>query len=100
MDAIKPVEPRQPKNPKTFISPDLISCTHVFVRVDTVRKALQPPYEGPFQVVRRTRKTIAITRKGQTENISIDRVKPAYIMDQYGPLSTSKKKKVSFIFPK
>ncbi|QQP51315.1 Uncharacterized protein FKW44_012639 [Caligus rogercresseyi] len=62
--------------------------------VDTVRKALQPPYRRPLSGrPPHKEKTIAITRKGQTENISIDRVKPAYIMDQYGPLSTSKKEK-------
>ncbi|QQP55703.1 Uncharacterized protein FKW44_000140 [Caligus rogercresseyi] len=64
-----------------------------------LEKLFSHPTKAPFRSSA-AQERLAITRKGQTENISIDRVKPAYIMDQYGPLSTSKNKKVSFIFPK
>ncbi|GFY21826.1 hypothetical protein TNCV_1169701 [Trichonephila clavipes] len=49
MDELKPTKPSPPKNQKIFVHKDLKSCTHVFVRVDCVRKALEPPYDGPFQ---------------------------------------------------
>ncbi|XP_076044683.1 uncharacterized protein LOC143027299 [Oratosquilla oratoria] len=42
-----------------------LKCTHVFVRTDAVRKALQPPCEDPFEVLRRTRKTVTIKRNGK-----------------------------------
>ncbi|XP_076063492.1 uncharacterized protein LOC143038346 [Oratosquilla oratoria] len=35
------VPPRQTKPPRTFVSQDLLQCTHVFVRTDAVRKS--PP---------------------------------------------------------
>ncbi|XP_076058598.1 uncharacterized protein LOC143035616 [Oratosquilla oratoria] len=49
MAKLHPVPPRQAKSPKTFVSQDLLQCTHVFVRTDAVRKALRPPYEGPIR---------------------------------------------------
>ncbi|GFY77332.1 retrovirus-related Pol polyprotein from transposon 412 [Trichonephila inaurata madagascariensis] len=31
-----------------FVSKDLATCSHVFLRTDSFRKGLQPPYEGPY----------------------------------------------------
>ncbi|XP_076065023.1 uncharacterized protein LOC143039056 [Oratosquilla oratoria] len=81
MAKLHPVPPLHAKSPRTFVSQDLLQCTHVFVRTDTVRKALQPPYEGPFEVMRRTRKTVTIRCNGKRDHIPIDRVKPAYLFD-------------------
>ncbi|XP_076038946.1 uncharacterized protein LOC143024086 [Oratosquilla oratoria] len=81
MAKLHPVPPRQAKSPRTFVSQDLLQCTHVFVRTDAVRKALQPPCEGSFKVLRRTRKTVTIQRNGKLDQISIDRVKPAHLFD-------------------
>lgn len=39
-------------NKKTsFAHKDLLSSSHVFVRVDSTKKPLQPPYEGSYEVV-------------------------------------------------
>ena len=65
---------------KTFVSQDLESCSHVFVRIDAVRKPLQTPYEGPFTVIRRTRKNFNINRNGSADVIAVDRVKPTYLL--------------------
>ncbi|VDO81856.1 unnamed protein product [Schistosoma curassoni] len=36
---------------------ELSTCSHIFIRVDLVRKPLQQPYEGPFHVIARHEKT-------------------------------------------
>ena len=44
----------------------------VFVRHDAVRKPLQPPYDGPYCVLKRSDKHFTITRNGQQTVVSID----------------------------
>ncbi|GFW42861.1 retrovirus-related Pol polyprotein from transposon 297 [Trichonephila clavipes] len=80
MDELKPTKSSPPKNQKIFVHKDLKSCTHVFVRVDRVRKALEPPYDGPFPVKERYEKYFTLTIKNKPVNISADRLKPAYLL--------------------
>ena len=111
MQSLQPVQPRT--HPvKTFVSQDLEDCSHVFVRVDAVKRPLQQPYEGPFRVLRRTRKNVTIDRHGTSHVIAIDRVKPAYLLHcaAVAPVSppqdapdvprTRPKKTVSFLLPR
>ncbi|BHF65762.1 hypothetical protein SprV_0200877500 [Sparganum proliferum] len=65
----------------SFIPPDLDTCNFVWVRHDAVRWPLQPPYDGPYRILRRSDKDVVIDRNGKTDTVSIDRVKPAYIDD-------------------
>lgn len=81
MKYLQPVQPRK-DNTKTFVHQDLDSCTHVFVRVDAVKKPLQQPYQGPYPVIRRTRKYFTINKNGSQEVVTIDRVKAAYLLNQ------------------
>ncbi|VDP48545.1 unnamed protein product [Schistosoma curassoni] len=64
---------------------ELVTCSHVFIRVDSVRKPLQQPYEGIFRVIARHEKTFKVDRHGRVEIVSIDRLKPAHVNDS--PLS-------------
>ncbi|GFS90351.1 retrovirus-related Pol polyprotein from transposon opus [Trichonephila clavipes] len=80
MDELKPTKSSPPKNQKIFVHKDLKSCTHVFVRVDRVRKALEPTYDGPFPVKERYEKYFTLTIKNNPVNISVDRLKPAYLL--------------------
>nr|VZI50841.1 unnamed protein product [Spirometra erinaceieuropaei] len=65
----------------SFIPPDMDKCDFAWVRHDAVRRPLQPPYDGPYKVLRRSDKDAVIERNGKTDTVSIDRVKPAYIDD-------------------
>ena len=68
------------KNLKTkgYIPKELKTCTHVWVRVDRVRKPLEAPYSGPFVVRKRYEKFFVVEKcTGKTESISIDRLIPA-----------------------
>ncbi|GFU51789.1 transposon Tf2-9 polyprotein [Trichonephila clavipes] len=80
MDELKPTKSSSPKNQKIFVHKDLKSCTNVFVRVDRVRKVLEPPYDGPFPVKERYEKYFTLTIKNKPVNISVDRLKPAYLL--------------------
>ena len=79
MQHLKATPPRSTANRKTYVNNDLLTCTHVFVRHDAIRKPLQQPYDGPFTVIKRTDKHFTIQRNNHEEVISIDRLKPAYI---------------------
>ena len=60
-----------------YIPPSLKSCPYVFERVDAVKKPLERPYRGPFQVLSRDDKTVTIKKAGKEVVVSLDRVKPA-----------------------
>lgn len=79
MHHLKAIPPRPATNRQTYMSKDLLDCTHVFIRHDAVRKPLQQPYDGPFLVTKRTDKHFTIQRNNHEEVVSVDRLKPVYI---------------------
>ncbi|KAL4090343.1 hypothetical protein QTP88_025200 [Uroleucon formosanum] len=81
-ELIRPVNTLHKTSRTTFISPELSKATHVFVRHDAVKKPLQMPYDGPFLVIHRTDKTYQVSINGKTVNISIDRLKPAFLPNE------------------
>lgn len=88
MDSIRPTPTRHCSSRAVFVSPDLSSCTHVFVRTDAVRRSLQQPYHGPYEVLCRDSKHMTILIKGRKDVISLDRVKPAHL-DLDSPVKSS-----------
>lgn len=85
---IRPTAPRQVTRRHVFVSNDLPTSTHVFLRRDAIKPPLTAPYDGPFEVLERKNKTITIRVNGRTEVVSADRLKPAYIATTlHGPAS-------------
>ena len=74
MDQLRPTPAARHASPATFIHKDLRDSTHVFLRQDAIRRALEPPYTGPHR-----QNTIVV--RGRQVNVSSDRVKPAYVLD-------------------
>ena len=68
---------RQPQRVPAALS----VCTHIFLRIDAVRRPLTPPYEGPFRVLDRGPKTFVIDKAGKSVTVTIDRLKPAMTLD-------------------
>ncbi len=69
------------KHLTTNLPDALKTCTHVWVRVDRVRRALKAPYTGPFEVLDRNDRTFTIRLlNGKSESISIGRLKPTYLV--------------------
>ncbi|GFR07315.1 retrovirus-related Pol polyprotein from transposon 412 [Trichonephila clavata] len=97
MQRLSPPTIRHHGQQTIFVSKDLATCNHVFLRTDSLRKGLQPPYEGPYKVVDRTEKVFRIVRHGKEVSVSIDRLKPAYILKESEdfPVEVNLKEKVS-----
>jgi hypothetical protein len=59
-----------------------LNCTHVFLRQDSIRRAFEHSYSGPYQVLSRKHKTLKILVRGKPITVSADKVKPAYIFNK------------------
>lgn len=80
-EKIRPVPPQHHSSTrKTFVFKDLANCSHVFLREEVLRGSLQPSYTGPYEVLKRDAKTFRIRVGIQDMTVSIDRLKPAYIL--------------------
>ncbi|GFW22766.1 retrovirus-related Pol polyprotein from transposon 412 [Trichonephila clavipes] len=84
MDQLQPLKTRRQPSQKHFVHKDLHNSSHVFIRVDRVKKALEPPYDGPFPVAKRYDKYFTVKIKGKDIIISVDRLKPAYLLSTDG----------------
>lgn len=81
MKNVVPVDSRKANNVKFYIPKDLSTSDKVFVRVDKVRTGLTPPYEGPYEVLKRLRKYFIVKINGKSVSVSIDRLKPAHVSE-------------------
>ena len=67
------------------VDPALQSASHVFLRVDAVRRPLVPPYQGPFRVLRHGTKTFDILQdNNKSAAVTVDRLKHAVILPSGG----------------
>lgn len=57
----------------------LRGATYVYLRVDAHRSPLERPYQGPFRVLQRRDKTFEVLIRGVPRNVSVDRLKPAFV---------------------
>ncbi|KOB52383.1 Uncharacterized protein OBRU01_25987, partial [Operophtera brumata] len=64
---------------------DLASSTHVFLREEMLRGTFHPSYSGPHEVLQHGDKVFKILVKGKAMTVSIDRLKPAYILSTASP---------------
>ena len=72
-----------------YLPLDLNKVSHVFLRIDAQRPPLTPPYIGPFQVQQRREKVYKIIIRDRPEWVSIDRLKPAYMLPDAQPEPSS-----------
>ncbi|GFV27790.1 transposon Ty3-G Gag-Pol polyprotein [Trichonephila clavipes] len=86
------------KSPIQFSSAKICCRRLVFLRIDRVRKTLEPPYAGPFKVLSRTDKVFKLEINGKAVSVSIDRLKAAHSFSDCestssSPIPTSKSPK-------
>ncbi|GBL82102.1 hypothetical protein AVEN_150399-1 [Araneus ventricosus] len=82
--SFRPVPTTHHGSSAVFVSDDLIKTSHVFLRIDRVRKSLEPPYAGPYKVLSRTEKVFTVEIDGKPTTMSIDRLKAAHLfLDEF-----------------
>lgn len=59
----------------------LDTCTHIFIRIDAHRPPLTRPYKGPYRVANRSSKAYLINIHGREDWVSVDQLKPAFLLD-------------------
>lgn len=64
---------------RIYVPKELATCHYAFVRTDAVKHTLQPPYEGPYKIMKREGKLFTLLIKGKEKVINMDRLKPAFI---------------------
>uniref|UniRef100_A0ABD2WUU2 Uncharacterized protein n=1 Tax=Trichogramma kaykai TaxID=54128 RepID=A0ABD2WUU2_9HYME len=97
MKAVRPVPVDPHDKSKPFVHKNLEFCSRVFVRANPIKKALDPPYLGPYQVHLRPSKyfyIIKITNKTVLEElktVSTGQLKPAFgtFYDAQNPIKSS-----------
>ncbi len=70
---------------KSHLPDALSACSHMFIRHDAIKRSLQPPFTGPFPVIKRSPKYYTVTVNGRQQTVSSDHLKPAFFE---GPEST------------
>ncbi|XP_032688171.1 uncharacterized protein LOC116852194 [Odontomachus brunneus] len=79
---LQPQTVRQHGQRAVFEYKNMNETIHVFIRYDAPTRALQPTYDGPYEVMQRNPKFFKLMIGAKTSNISIDRLKPAYILTE------------------
>ncbi|GAB1865901.1 Integrase catalytic domain-containing protein [Camponotus japonicus] len=79
---IKPSPVTRHGTKRTFIFKELSSSPYVFLRHDAARGPSQPPYDGPYEVIERGDKNFVIKIKGKNVRVTIDRLKPAFVLSE------------------
>lgn len=92
MEAIKPTQTSNHAKVTTFIDSNLQSCSHVFVRNDSIKASVTPPYDGPFEVIKRENKFFTINMNNRIVNISIDRLNQLLVGSTNHQLYTNHRK--------
>ena len=79
MRELRPVEMAHHATAKVHIPTTIGSANYVYIRTDAVRAPLVRPYTGPFKVLEKSAKFFTVLKNGKPDNISVDRLKPAFI---------------------
>ncbi|KAF8791343.1 hypothetical protein HNY73_006228 [Argiope bruennichi] len=80
MRELNPVATSAHGKTKFYVNPSLKTCSHVFLSIDSMKPPLCQPFTGSHKVLKQTQKNFTIELNGRTSTVSIDRVKPAYLI--------------------
>ena len=92
-ETIRKLAPRPPvpHGTKPSSVPNALADSRfVFVRRDSHRPPLTPPYEGPYKVLVHGNKSFVLDYGTRQDSVSIDRLKPAFV-DPMTPIEAAKR---------
>ena len=78
-EAFVPIPTSRHCVPQSYVPKDLRLAKYVFIRHDSHRTPLQPPYDGPFRVLEAGAKNFVVDLGGKPERVTVDRLKPAHL---------------------
>ncbi|CAB0032873.1 unnamed protein product [Trichogramma brassicae] len=84
LKSIRPVTTTSHNVSKPFVHKNLADCSHVFVRANPIKRALESPYVGPFKVDHRPSKYFYVVRiinkagREELKTVSTSRLQPAF----------------------
>ena len=78
LDSFEPLQPQHHRTQPEAVPRELQSSSFVFVRRGAPGRPLSPLYDGPYKVLERGEKFFKIQLGTRTDNVSVDRLKPAY----------------------
>ncbi|XP_015124483.1 uncharacterized protein LOC107046387 [Diachasma alloeum] len=78
--AMRPTTTAHHTRSRIFILKNLYSCSYVFLRIDAVKRPLEPPYSEPYEVLERLDDYVfKINVDGVEKVVCVDSLKPTYI---------------------
>ena len=78
-----PIPVKHHSIPNSYVPSTLSSTLYVYIRVDGYRHPLQRPYNGPFRIISTSDKYFTLDINGRLDNVSIDRLKPAFVGNNF-----------------
>ncbi|XP_064479987.1 uncharacterized protein LOC135393503 [Ornithodoros turicata] len=85
MAQLCPTAKRASASRPTYIPKELQTTKFVFLRHDAVRKPLQRPNDGPYEVIERGPATFKLKIGDRLDTVTLDRLKPAFVFTDSNP---------------
>ncbi|GBL96502.1 hypothetical protein AVEN_229945-1 [Araneus ventricosus] len=82
MQSMNPISTSRHCIKPIYIHPSLQTCSQVFLRVDSVKPPLPPPYTGPHPIISRKEKSFVLKINDKNITVSLGRIKPAYVLSE------------------
>ena len=78
--SLNPISTSDHSKHKTFVPRHLNDTSHVFIFNNPNKGSLSPTYLGPLKVIKKFNKFFDVDINGYTKRISVDRMKPAFVL--------------------
>ena len=88
----------QPNYKKVQVDQRLFSCDAVYMRIDRVKKGLEPSFTGSYKIIKKSEKYFTIETSKGTQNISLDRRNLRFVLKAQTTTVKQVQKLINFLF--